>query len=90
MASLRRLPPAQPCLVTTQDPYPLPNIQDLLSRLHGCRIFSWYYFAILGADFLKHFNLIIDLAADQIQDAVLLQRTHGRYGCNVSCHTLRN
>ncbi len=60
------------------------------------RNFMWTFllakvnFAILGADFLKHFNLIIDLAADQIQDAVLLQRTHGRYGCNVSCHTLRN
>ncbi len=31
-------------------------------------------FAILGADFLKHFNLIVDLAANQIVDAVSLQR----------------
>jgi hypothetical protein len=30
-------------------------------------------FAILGADFLKHFNLIVDLAANQIVDAVSLQ-----------------
>ncbi len=35
----------QPCnysrlnLVTTPDTYPLPNIQDLLARLHGCSIF---------------------------------------------------
>jgi hypothetical protein len=27
-------------LVTTPDSYPLPNIQDLLARLHGCSIFS--------------------------------------------------
>jgi hypothetical protein len=27
-------------LVTTPDSYPLPNIQDLSARLHGCSIFS--------------------------------------------------
>ncbi len=27
-------------LATTPDTYPLPNIQDLSSRLHGCSIFS--------------------------------------------------
>ena len=35
-------------------------------------------FAILGADFLKHFNLIVDLAANQIVDAVSLQRFAAR------------
>ena len=44
------------------------------------RRFEWTFllakvnFAILGADFLKHFNLIVDLAANQIVDAVSLQR----------------
>jgi hypothetical protein len=27
-------------LATTPHSYPLPNIQDLSSRLHGCNIFS--------------------------------------------------
>jgi hypothetical protein len=27
-------------LATKPDTYPLPNIQDLLARLHGCKIFS--------------------------------------------------
>jgi hypothetical protein len=35
MAALRRLN-----LTITPDSYPLPNIQDLSSRLHGCSIFS--------------------------------------------------
>jgi hypothetical protein len=44
------------------------------------RCFEWTFllakvnFAILGADFVKHLNLIVDLAANQIVDAVLLQR----------------
>ncbi len=44
------------------------------------RRFDWTFllakvnFAILGADFLKHFNLIVDLAANQIVDTVSLQR----------------
>jgi hypothetical protein len=44
------------------------------------RRFEWTFllakvnFAILDADFLKHFNLIVDLAANQIVDAVSLQR----------------
>ncbi len=44
------------------------------------RRFEWTFllakvnFAILGADFLKYFNLIVDLAANQIVDAVSLQR----------------
>ncbi len=44
------------------------------------RHFEWTFllakvnFAILGANFLKHFNLIVDLAANQIVDAVSLQR----------------
>ena len=44
------------------------------------RRFMWTFllakvnFAILGADFSKHFNLIIDLAANQIPDAVSLLR----------------
>ncbi len=44
------------------------------------RRFEWTFllakvnFAILGADFSKHFNLIVDLAATQIVDAVSLQR----------------
>jgi hypothetical protein len=44
------------------------------------RRFEWTFllakvkFAILGADILKHFNLIVDLAANQIVDAVSLQR----------------
>jgi hypothetical protein len=44
------------------------------------RRFEWTFllakvnFAILGADFLKHFNLIVDLAANQIVDTVSLQR----------------
>ncbi len=44
------------------------------------RHFEWTFllakvnFAILGADFLKHFNLIVDLVANQIVDAVSLQR----------------
>ncbi len=44
------------------------------------RRFDWTFllaivnFAILGAEFLKHFNLIVDLAANQIVDAVSLQR----------------
>jgi hypothetical protein len=43
------------------------------------RCFEWTFllakvnFAILGADFLKHFNLIVDLVANQIVDAVSLQ-----------------
>jgi hypothetical protein len=45
----------------------------------GCRfectfLLAKVNFAILGADFLKHFNLIIDLAANQIVYAVSLQR----------------
>ncbi len=31
---------ARTILATTPDSYPLPNIQDLSSRLHGCSIFS--------------------------------------------------
>jgi cleavage and polyadenylation specificity factor subunit 1 len=27
-------------LITTPDKYPVPNIQDLSTRLHGCRVFS--------------------------------------------------
>jgi cytoskeleton-associated protein 5 len=27
-------------LATTPDKYPVPNIQDLSSRLHGCTVFS--------------------------------------------------
>ncbi len=44
------------------------------------RRFEWTFllakvnFAILGADFLKHFNLIVDLVTNQIVDAVSLQR----------------
>jgi hypothetical protein len=44
------------------------------------RRFEWTFllakvnFAILGVDFLKHFYLIVDLAANQIVDAVSLQR----------------
>jgi hypothetical protein len=51
------------------------------------RRFEWTFllakvnFAILGADFLKHFNLIVDLAANQIVDAVSLQRFYSRATC---------
>ncbi len=38
MASLRQLRRLN--LVTMPDSYPLPNIQDLSARLHGCSIFS--------------------------------------------------
>ncbi len=53
--------------------------KKLAVKFSGCR-FEWAFllakvnFAILGADFLKHFNLIVDLVANQIVDAVSLQR----------------
>jgi hypothetical protein len=43
-------------------------------RFEWTFLFAKVNFAILGADFLKHFNLIVDLAANQIVDTVLLQR----------------
>ncbi len=42
--------------------------------------FEWTFllakvnFAILGAEFVNHFNLVVDLAANQILDAISLQR----------------
>jgi hypothetical protein len=44
------------------------------------RHFEWTFllamvnFAILGAEFVKHFNIVVDLAANQILDAISLQR----------------
>ncbi len=50
--------------------------QKMAVEFSGCR-FEWpVNFAILGADFnhFKHFNFIVDLVANQILDAVSLQR----------------
>jgi hypothetical protein len=59
-----------------QQQHPQQEVEVEFSGRH----FEWTFllakvnFAILGADFLKQFNLIIDLAANQILDAVSLQR----------------
>ncbi len=59
--------PWRPCgdychlnLVTTQDKYPLPNMQDLSNGLHSCNIFSkidlvkgYHQFSVAAADIPK-------------------------------------
>ncbi len=47
------------------DNNPLPSTSDYVGNSNG---FSWWQ-SILGADFLKHFNLLVDLKRKQLIDA---------------------
>jgi hypothetical protein len=51
-------------LVTQPDKYPVPNIQDLSSRLHGCTVFS-------KLDLRKGYYQIPMAAADVPKTAVI-------------------
>jgi hypothetical protein len=51
-------------LVTTQDKYPLPNMQDLSNGLHGCNVFS-------KIDIVKGYHQIAVAAADIPKMAII-------------------
>jgi hypothetical protein len=51
-------------LVTTQDKYPLPNMQDLSNGLHGCTVFS-------KIDLVKGYHQIPVATEDILKTAII-------------------